>query len=237
MSENRPRTGPDMNRTLQLALLLAILIVIAVIAFIVVDTIRSVTSPATNALDTAATSAAQLLHPTPTIVADPVTIIKQVRSLSRLETASFTIEKVITADTGEGPFGFLFQDKLLLVAHGEVIAGVDLSRMDDNAVKVAGSSVFMTLPASEVFVATLDNDKTYVYDRQTGVLGQKMDLETLARQKAQEEILKAAIDGGILTMAQDNAESVIHKLLEALGFTDINFVRGTPMPDQNRGGK
>jgi hypothetical protein len=96
--------------------------------------------------------------------------------------------------------------------------------------------VFVTMPASEVFVATLDNEKTYVYDRQTAVLGQQRDLETLARQKAEQEVLNAALEGGILTMAQDNADQVVRKLLEALGFADITFIHGTPMPDQNRGG-
>jgi hypothetical protein len=228
MSEDKPRPTTEVNRILPSLILLAILVVVAVIGYLIVDTIKTVTSPVNSVSGTIGTQAAQILHPTPTIVADPVTIIKQVRSLSRLETSSFTIEKVITADSGEGPFGFLFQDKLLLVAHGEVIAGVDLGRMDDGSVKVVGTSVFVTLPASEVFVA-------YVYDRQTGVLGQQKDLETLARQKAQQAILQAAIDGGILNLAQDNADQVVKKLLEALGFTDINFVHGTPMPDQNRG--
>lgn len=236
MSEEKPRRV-DTNRIVQSLIVLAILVVIAVIGFLIVDTIKAVTTPVTGVTGGLATQAAQILNPTPTIVADPVTIIKQVRSLSRLETSSFTIEKVITADTGEGPLGFLFRDKLLLVAHGEVIAGVDLKRLDDDAIKVAGTSVFVTLPASEVFVATLDNQKTYVYDRQTSLLGQKADLETLARQKAEEEILNAALDGGILNMAQDNGDQVIKKLLEALGFTDVNLNHAAPAPDQNRGGK
>jgi hypothetical protein len=235
MSEDKPRRA-EPNRIVQSLILLAILVVIAVIGYLVVDTIKAVTTPVSSISGGLATQAAQIMHPTPTVVADPVTIIKQVRSLSRLETASFTIEKVITADSGEGPLGFLFRDKLLLVAHGEVIAGVDLGRMDDGAVKVAGTSVFVTMPASEVFVATLDNQKTYVYDRQTGVLGQQRDLETLARQKAEQEVLNAALDGGILALAQDNADHVVKKLLEALGFVDVNFVHGTPMPGQNRGG-
>jgi len=234
MSEEQPRRA-DRHRLIQTLILLAILVVVAVVGFLVVDTIRAVTAPVAGVSGGLATQAEQILHPTPTIVADPVTIIKQVRSLSRLETSSFTIEKVITADTGDGPLGFLFRDKLLLVAHGEVIAGIDLQRMDDSSVKVAGNSVFITLPASEVFTATLDNQKTYVYDRQTAVLGQQPNLETLARQKAEQEILQAALDDGILDMAQNNGDQVIQKLLEALGFTDVNISHAPPAPDQNRG--
>ncbi len=55
------------------------------------------------------------------------------------------------------------------------------------------------LPAAEVLVATLDNDKSYVYDRQTGLFTKgDPSLETQARQVAEQEILKAAIGDGIL---------------------------------------
>jgi hypothetical protein len=38
-------------------------------------------------------------------------------------------------------------------------------------------------------------------------------------------------------MAQDKAEQVIKTLMEAVGFKEVVFVRGTPAPDQNRGGE
>src|SRR3990172_4684893 len=81
-----------------------------------------------------ATQVARVLNPTPTVLPDPVTIIHGVRDLARLETISYTIEKVITAETGQGPFGFLFGDRLLLIAHGVVIAGVDLGRMSPDVI-------------------------------------------------------------------------------------------------------
>ncbi|MBN1429609.1 MAG: DUF4230 domain-containing protein [Anaerolineae bacterium] len=225
--------GGGINRLLSSFILVVILVMILVVGYLIVDTILALRQPVTSAN----TQIQQILNPTPTIIADPVTVVRQVRSLSRLETASYTIEKVITAQSGEGPLGFLFQDKLLLVAQGEVIAGVDLGRVGEENVQVVQDTVFITLPASEIFVATLDNDATYVYDRQTGVFGQQIDLETLARQEAEKAILQAALEDGILNMAQDKAEQVIRNLMEAVGFNEVVFVRGTPAPDQNRGEK
>jgi hypothetical protein len=222
-----------MSRLISTLVLVAILVVVLVVGYLIVDTMLALRQPMSGI----GTQIQQILNPTPTIIADPVTVVRQVRSLSRLETASYTIEKVITAESGEGPLGFLFQDKLLLVAQGEVIAGVDLERIGEGNVQVVQDTVFITLPASEIFVATLDNDATYVYDRQTGVFGQQVDLETLARQEAEKAILQAALDDGILNMAQDKAEQVVQKLLEAVGFREVVFVRGTPAPDQNRGNK
>ena len=142
---------------------------------------------------------------------------------------------MITAEAGEGTFAFLFQDKLLLVAQGEVIAGVDLGRLADGAVVVDGTTVSITIPSSEIFVATLNNDATFVYDRQTGLLGQQVDLETLARQQAEDAILTAAIEKGILNMAQENANAVIQRLLEAVGFENVLITVSPPASDMNRG--
>ncbi|MBI4771715.1 MAG: DUF4230 domain-containing protein [Chloroflexi bacterium] len=173
----------------------------------------------------------------PTLYPDPVTIIREVRSLSRLETAQYTIEKVITAEVGQGALGGLFGDKLLFVAHGVVIAGVDLSRLSPQDLQVdAAGFVTVALPAPEVFVATLDNQKSYVYDRQTGLLTKgQVDLETQARRLAESEIRKAALEDGILELAQANARSYLERLLRGLGFREVIFVdplpaRLTPTP-------
>ncbi len=230
-----PGRERNVNRWVNTLILLLILVVIVVVGFIAVDTLVSLTRPVTGLPGAVSTQVQQVLNPTPTIIASPTTIVRQVQALSRLETASYTIEKVITAESGEGPLGFLFRDRLLLVAQGQVIAGVDLSRIQREDVQVVGTTVYMTMPAAEIFVATLNNSNTYVYDRQTGVLGQQIDLETLARQQAERAILDAALEDGILDMAQRNADQTVEGLLRALGFEEVVFIQGTPSPGQNRG--
>jgi hypothetical protein len=164
-----------------------------------------------------------------------VTIVREVRSLARLETIQYTVEKVITAESGQGPLGFLFGDRLLFIAHGVVIAGVDLGRLQPADVWVdANGRAYLRLPEAEIFVATLDNEKSYVYDRQTGLLTKgNISLETDARQAAEDEIRQAALDDGILEQARLNAENTLYGLLHALGIPDIIFVTedsGTPVP-------
>jgi len=171
------------------------------------------------------TQISDLLHPTPTVLPDPVTIIHEVRSLARLETIQYTVEKVITAEAGSGDFGFLFEDRLLLVAHGTVIAGIDLGKLKPADMWLENGVLMVRLPQAEVFVATLDNDKTYVYDRDTGLLRKPIqELETLARQSAEVEILKAAIEDGILNQAQQNAEAFLTRFFLSLGFKEVLFV-------------
>jgi hypothetical protein len=168
---------------------------------------------------------------TPTIYANEATVIQSVQRLARLETVSFHIEKVITAETGQGPLGFLFGDRLLLVAYGEVIAGVDLANVTaDHVARTDDGTIYFQLPPVEVFVATLNNERTWVYDRRTGVIGLNPELETEARREAERMILKAAIDGGLEADAAANAQEVLRSFLMALGFEEVVFVDVMPTP-------
>jgi hypothetical protein len=81
------------------------------------------------------------------------------------------------------------------------------------------------LPPAEIFIATLDNEKSYVYDRETGLLTKPdPNLETLVRQRAEEEILKGALEDGILEQAQINAEAYLLRFFNALGFPNTIFL-------------
>jgi len=199
---------------------------------IVKQTTDQAVSPIQQANEQIKTQVSELLHPTPTIIPDPITIIKSVQSLARLETIQYTVEKVITAEAGQDFAGFLFGDRLLFVAHGVVIAGVDLSKISSNDLELKDKSLIVRLPDPEVFVATLDNSRSYVYDRKTGLLAKEnANLETKARQAAEAEIVKAALDDGILALARQNAESYLTRLFNTLGYQDVIFIRSTPSPE------
>lgn len=214
---------------LNTVILLLILLALVVGGIILIGSIRRLTQPLEEAERALEKQLEEIANPTPTILPDPVTIIRQVRALARLETASYTVEKVITAESGQGPFAFLFGDRLILVAHGQVIAGVDLARMgEDDIVVTEDGTVTVVLPPAEVFLATLDNQKSYVFDRDTGVIGLNPDLETAARQAAEEEILNAALEDGILEMARRNAETYVRHLIVALGFREVVFAEVPP---------
>lgn len=213
----------DKKINLNTIILLLILVAVAGGGLLVVQSIRRVTQPLAEAERTLQRQFEQLTNPTPTIQPDPVTIIREVRSLSRLETAAYTVEKIITAETRQGPFAFLIGDRLILVAHGQVIAGVDLEALEENDITIRdGGVVDIALPEAEVFVTALNNEQSYIFHRDTGVIGMNVELETDARRAAEEEILNAALEDGILDMAQKNAESYIRHLVLTLGFKEVN---------------
>jgi hypothetical protein len=166
------------------------------------------------------------------VIVDPVMIIRQVRSLARLETIQYTVERVITAETGQGAFGILFGDRLLFIAHGIVIAGVDMQLLSPQDLRVQDNVLYVHLPAPEIFIATLDNDKSYVYNRETGVLTRgDVNLETTARRAAEQVIRQAALEDGVLDLARRNAENYLSRLMSELGgYNDVVFVQPTPQP-------
>lgn len=232
--QNESRAGRGWLAIVISIVILALLAVGVVIALtqVIRQTARDVLSPITDTSSSLETKVAQILNPTPTILPDPITIVHDVRSLARLETIQYTMEKVITAETGQGELGFLFGDRLLFVGHGVVIAGVDMQRLRPEDLWIEGQVLYVRMPQAEIFVATLDNEKSYVYDRDTGLLSKgDTNLETNARIAAEQEIMKAALEDGILEQAQDNAESYLSRLFRGMGYADVVFVDpATPQP-------
>jgi hypothetical protein len=160
-----------------------------------------------------------------TISIDRPAVIQQIRALNRLETTTASIEKVITAEQGGSEFYNFFRgDKLLLVAHGDVIAGFDLAKLRPEDVEVGqdGQSVTVKLPPPEILVSRLDNEKTHVYDRDTGIFTQgNPGLESEARRIAEQQILQAACEDGILKRASDEGKRNIENLVKAFGIKNV----------------
>lgn len=228
-----------MKETRAWILVVGILVIVTVAAFLVVRSvnlaIEGVRSSAQQAMqpvnDVAdmtgglATQVAQFLNPTPTVLPDPVTIVKDVRTLARLETIQYTVEKIVTGDRGQGSLEFLFGDQLLFVAHGVVIAGVDLAKVGTEDIWFESGVLHMRMPPAEIFIATLDNEKSYVYDRETGLFTRgDIQLESQVRRVAQESIEAAALEDGILEQARLNAENYLFRLLRDLGYPDVIFI-------------
>ena len=214
--------------------LLSVLIigVVLVAAYFIVQTVRESAQAATapfqqvnQANQALQTQVSNLLNPTPTIIPDPVTYINEVRALARLETIQYSVEKVITGETGGGTFQALFGDKILFVGHGTVIAGIDMEKLQPEDMRFENGVLTVKLPPAEIFIVTLDNEKSYVYNRETGILAKPdVNLETLVRQRAEEEIRGAALEDGILEQAQLNAEAYLFKFFAALGYPNTIFV-------------
>lgn len=153
------------------------------------------------------------------------TVVNKIQQLQRLETVVYTMDKVVSGEKESAILpDFLAGDKLLMVVHGEVVAGVDFSGLKSGDVSVSGKNVNLRLPPAQVFLTRLDNTRTRVYSRQTGLLVPvDPNLETQVRQEAERQLQQAALADGVLKTAQQNARTTLTSLLQGLGFSRVEF--------------
>jgi hypothetical protein len=165
-----------------------------------------------------------ITHRTTSIDLSSPSVVEKVRQLSRLETVDYSLDKIVSGERGN-PYipDFLIGDKLLLIAHGEVIAGVDLSQLKPGDVTVSGNSVRVQLPQPQILTTRIDNARTRIYSRSTGLLvAPDPNLESQVRQAAEQQIGQAALDDGILLKARQNARTSVAALLSGLGFHSVD---------------
>jgi Protein of unknown function (DUF4230) len=151
------------------------------------------------------------------------TVVNKIQRLQRLETVTYSLDKIVEGER-QSPIlpNFLVGDKLLLVVHGQVIAGIDLSQLKPSDVQIQGSSIQVHLPPAQIFVTSLDNTKTRVYSRTTGLLvPEDPNLESEVRASAQQQIQQAALADGILAAASKNARATVTSMLLGLGFQNV----------------
>jgi hypothetical protein len=151
------------------------------------------------------------------------TVVRQIQKLQRLETVTYTMDKIIS---GEHANAFLPKilagDRLLLMIHGEVIGGIDLAALQAGDVVVQGQKISIHLPHATVFSTRIDNAKTKVYSRDTGLFSSPdPNLESEVREEGERQLLQAALQDGILKTAADNAKTTITGMLEGFGFREV----------------
>jgi hypothetical protein len=154
------------------------------------------------------------------------TVVRQIQQLQRLETVDYTMDKIISGER-DNPYlpKFLVGDRLLLVVHGEVVAGVDLGKVQPGDVSVNARSISLRLPAAEVFSTRIDNAKTRVYSRDTGLFSTPdPNLESEVRQEAERQLQQAALQDGILKTAQQNAHNTLGSMLKGFGFEKVQIL-------------
>jgi hypothetical protein len=162
--------------------------------------------------------------PTQINVGQP-TVVHQIQQLQRLETVSYTMDKIISGEHSNGYLPkFMAGDRLVLMVHGEVVGGINLTGLQPGDVQIKGQKVSIHLPAAEIFSTRIDNAKTKVYSRDTGIFSSSdPDLESEVRAEAEVQLQQAALQDGILKVAADNARNTISSMLKGFGFHEVDI--------------
>ena len=156
---------------------------------------------------------------------DQPTVVRQIQQLQRLETVSYTMDKIISGEHDNAYLPkFLAGDRLLLVVHGEVVGGINLAGLQASDVLIQGQKALIHLPPSEVLSTRIDNARTRVYSRDTGLFSSPdPNLESEVREEAERQLQQAALQDGILKIAAENARGTISGMLKGFGFREVDF--------------
>ncbi|MDB6016612.1 MAG: hypothetical protein JWR19_1101 [Pedosphaera sp.] len=161
------------------------------------------------------------LRSSPQIAKTP-DLVQEVQTLSQLVTVKYVLEKVIIFEDPKWyPFG---ESRVLMVAHGIVKAGVDLSEIRPQDMQVSPKKIVIKMPPARITDTYLDDKHTEVIERTTGLLRTfDKDLEQNARKQAVDDINRAARNGGILKDADERARSQLIHLFQQMGYTEVEF--------------
>lgn len=151
---------------------------------------------------------------------DTATVVRQVQTLSDLVTVKYVLEKVVILEDVK----WYGENRVLLLAHGIVKAGIDLKRITASDVTISGKKISVRLPPPQITDAYLDEPKSQVIDHTTGLLRAfDKDLEQVARQNAVDDIRRAARRDGILDEADKRARLELELFLRQAGFEQVEF--------------
>src|SRR5881396_4333677 len=158
----------------------------------------------------------------PPKIQSTATIVQQVQTLSELVTVKYVLEKVVILDD----IKWYGENRVLLVAHGIIKAGVDLQEIKPEDVRVEDKKVVVKLPPARITDVYLDDKKTRVVDRTTGLLRAfDKDLEQSARRQAVEDLSISARSNGINRDAEERARLQLTNLFHQLGL-EVEFSKG-----------
>ncbi len=160
--------------------------------------------------------------------ANTPSVVVQIQSLSELVTVKYVIEKVIFAETPKTTtIDQLLpgrDDKIILLAHGIVKAGVNLSKVKPEDVETSGQTIRITIPQAVLTDQYLDENATQVLDRRTGLLRTyDQKLEQQARQEAVTQIARAARQAGIEREANERARQQLTTFFKSLGYKEVEI--------------
>ncbi len=160
--------------------------------------------------------------PTPTPLPPPVW-----EELGHLTSIRFTTSTVVERERQrQGLSALIGSDRVLLMAVGEVQAGVDLGQIEPEDVEIDGTSVRVVVPHATVTSVELLPGQTRIYDSERSwILSEYEGLETEALEQARLQLREEAVNSqGMMALADRVARLQLADLLYNLGFTEVEIV-------------
>ena len=160
-------------------------------------------------------------------------VLQSLQDIGEYRAASANYELLVDLEQDTDLPAALLGERTLFVAVGSVDAGVDLRAIGSDAVTLSadGAGVTITLPPAQVYDAELDLGRSYVYERDEGLLnriggvfsgdgggGYEQEVMVAAEERLNEA---ARANGDLAERAEENTAAMLESLLRSLGFERV----------------
>ena len=163
-------------------------------------------------------------------------LLERLSDLSEYRAASAELQVLIDVeDDVRFVPSFLAGQRVTFLAGGSVDGAVDFGSLGDDAVVIDGDEVTITLPAAEIVDVDVDPDRSYVVNRDRGVLDRIGGIfsdnptgEQELYQLAEDKLRAAADQSALRERAERNTRKMLTALLRSLGFEKVTVVFEEP---------
>ena len=160
-------------------------------------------------------------------------VLIAIRDIGEYRAAAGNYEVLVDLEQDTGLPSEILGSRTLFVAVGSVDAGLDLSRLDEDAVEVSddGTAATITLPHARLYDAELDLERSYTYERDEGLLNRiggvftgSDEYEREAFVAAERKLESAAqANGQLVERAEENTAAMLESLVRSLGFERVDI--------------
>ncbi|MBW3641358.1 MAG: DUF4230 domain-containing protein [Actinobacteria bacterium] len=161
-------------------------------------------------------------------------LLEAIEDLSeyRAATGQFQVIMDVEDDTRFVP-SFIRGERTVFLAGGTVDASVDFAGLATDAIEVSddGTSVTVRLPPARLSQPRIDPERSYVVDRERGLLDRAgslfSDNPTSERDLyllAEEKLSAAAAEADLVERAEANTRRMLESMLGSLGYSEVTVI-------------
>ncbi|MCK6625173.1 MAG: DUF4230 domain-containing protein [Anaerolineae bacterium] len=174
-------------------------------------------------------TATPIAKDTATPTRGPIITILAIKSKAELATVEYnTVVEIRKESLPEGMIDEFFgtKEQLLMLVYGNVQAGFDLEKLEEENLWVNGTRVRLVLPAPEILNSSIDFERSHTVNYENNLLFSQNnpDLQKEAMGEAEKLIEQSALENGILNKANDYGKLYYENFLRSLGFTEVEVV-------------
>lgn len=155
-------------------------------------------------------------------------VLHKVEALGKLELVRYNFKEITELKEVSKEYFRLFKlgpdSKIALISAGQAVGCIDLTKMQEEDIRLEDDTLYINLPAPEICYYKLDMENTRIYSLQTNPLKDEKEFIQKAYANAETEIREAALNSGILEQTRANAELILRPLLKEISDREVILV-------------